>query len=215
LSIPNTHIRAVLDGYLERFPKEVDATVPLVRALDGEHELSSPKEFRVGHVSAGAVVLDPCWRVLMVREGDRGPWLLPGGHLDSEDGALDEASMSRLIEATGLAPERIETAQTESAATGPGQPSSWTSPLPLDLDIHRVPEDPDRGEPEHRHFAFLYLYRATAATVPAGGTGSGTLAWRPHTDVPSARLAAKISQTLATSRVALTRGHAATEVSEA
>ncbi|QRN79606.1 MAG: NUDIX hydrolase, partial [Nocardiopsis sp. BM-2018] len=53
MSIPNTHIRAVLDGYLERFPKEVDAAGPLVRALDGEHELSSPKEFRVGHVTAG------------------------------------------------------------------------------------------------------------------------------------------------------------------
>jgi hypothetical protein len=190
LSIPNTHIRAVLDGYLERFPKEVDAAGPLVRALDGEHELCSPKEFRVGHVTAGAVVLDPCWRVLMVREGDRGPWLLPGGHLSDVDGALGEASLSRLLEATGLEPERIESA---------------ADPLPLDLDIHRVPEDPDRGEPEHEHFTFLYLYRATAATVPAGGGACGALAWRPHTDVPSARLAAKISQTLATSRAAFTR----------
>ncbi|WP_017586862.1 NUDIX domain-containing protein [Nocardiopsis ganjiahuensis] len=190
MSIPNTHIRAVLDGYLERFPKEADATGPLVRALDGEHELSSPKEFRVGHVTAGAVVLDPCWRVLMVREGDRGPWLLPGGHLIDEDGALDEASLSRLTQATGLEPAQVEPA---------------ADPVPLDLDIHRVPEDAGRGEPEHEHFAFLYLYRATAATVPAGGGASGALAWRPHTDVPSARLAAKISQTLATSRAAATR----------
>lgn len=200
MSIPNTHIRAVLDGYLERFPKEVDAAGPLVRALAGEHELSSPKEFRVGHVTAGAVVLDPCWRVLMVREGDRGPWLLPGGHLNGEDGALDEASLSRLTEATGLAPEQIEAAQTGAVRTG-----SAAKQLPLDLDIHRIPEDPGRGEPEHEHFTFLYLYRATAATVPTGGGASGALAWRPHTDVPSARLAAKISQTLATSRAALTR----------
>ncbi|WP_017584504.1 NUDIX domain-containing protein [Nocardiopsis valliformis] len=187
MSIPNTHIRAVLDGYLERFPKEVDAAGPLLRALDGEHELSSPKEFRVGHVTAGAVVLDPCWRVLMVREGDRGPWLLPGGHLTAEDGALGEASLSRLTEATGLVPEQVEPA---------------ADPLPLDLDTFRIPEDPERGEPEHEHFAFLYLYRATAATVPTGDGAGGVLAWRPHTDVPSARLAAKISQTLATSRAA-------------
>ncbi|PWV54944.1 MULTISPECIES: NUDIX domain-containing protein [Nocardiopsis] len=195
MSIPNTHIRAVLDGYLERFPKEVDAAGPLVRALDGGHELSSPKEFRVGHVTAGAVVLDPCWRVLMVREGEQGPWFLPGGHLTTEDGALDEASLGRLTESTGLAPERIEVTRAGSDAHA----------LPLDLDVHRVPEDPDRGEPEHVHFTFLYLYRATAATVPARGGASDALAWRPHTDVPSARLAAKISQTLAASRAAAER----------
>ncbi len=188
MSIPNAHIRAVLDGYLERFPKEAGAAGPLLRALEGEHELSSPKEFGVGHVTAGAVVLDPCWRVLMVRAEDRGPWLLPGGHLSGEDGALHEASLSRLTQATGLEPAQIEPA---------------SDPFPLDLDIHRIPEDTGRGEPEHEHFAFLYLYRATAATVPAGAGGSGTLAWRPHTDVPSARLAAKISQTLATSRTAV------------
>ena len=195
MSIPNTHIRAVLDGYLERFPKEVDAAAPLVRALDGEHELSSPKELRVGHVTAGAVVLDPCWRVLMVRENDRGPWLLPGGHLTDGDGALDEASLSRLTEATGLSPDRVESART----------GSDTHALPLDLDVHGVPEDEGRGEPEHVHFGFLYLYRATAATVPARGGDSDALAWRPHTDVPSARLAAKISQTLAASRTAAQR----------
>ncbi|MGW5879685.1 NUDIX domain-containing protein [Nocardiopsis terrae] len=187
MSIPNTHIRAVLDGYLERFPKEVEAAGPLVRALDDGHELSSAKEFRVGHVTAGAVVLDPCWRVLMVREGEQGSWRLPGGHLTGDDGALDEASRNRLTEATGLLPEQVESAG---------------EPLLLDLDSHRVPEDPVLGEPAHGHFTFLYLYRASATMVPVGGA-SGPLAWRPHTAVPSARLAAKISQTLATSRAAV------------
>lgn len=188
MSIPNAHIRAVLDGYLERFPKEADAADPLVRALDDEHELSSPKEFRVGHVTSGAVVLDPCWRVLMVRAGEEGPWRLPGGHLSDGDGALDEASLSRLLEATGLAPQQVESA---------------SDPLPLDLDIRLAPAS-DLGEPEHLHFTFLHLYRSNAAAVPASGV-SGALAWRPHTDVPSARLAAKISQTLATSREAFKR----------
>ena len=205
MSIPNTHIRAVLDGYLERFPKEADAAGLLVRALDGEHELSSAKEFRVGHVTAGAVVLDPCWRVLMVREGDRGPWSLPGGHLTGEDGALSEASLSRLTEVTGLAPEQVEPARVEPARPGAGRVGSAAHPLPLDLDVHEVPEDAGRGEPEHAHFAFLYLYLATAATAPAGDGTSGALAWRPHTDVPSARLAAKISQALAANRAAVTR----------
>ena len=188
LSIPNTHIRAVLDAYLERFPKEVDAAAPLARALDDEHDLASPKEFRVGHVTAGAVVLDPCWRVLMLREDSRGPWLLPGGHLTEADGALHEAARARLTQLTGSASEQVVAASED---------------LPLDLDTHPVPEALDLGEPEHRHFTFLYLYRATAAKAPAGSGAFGDLAWRPHTDVPSARLAAKISQALATDREAV------------
>lgn len=185
LSIPNTHVRAVLDAYLERFPKETDAAIPLIRALDDEHDLASPKEFRLGHVTAGAVVLDPCWRVLMVRTGPGGLWSLPNGHLNEADGALHEAARARLTEATGLAAEQVE--------DSPDTP-------PLDLDLDLVPDSPDLGEPEHRHFRFLYLYRATAATVPAGSGRFGDLAWRPHTDVPSARLAAKIAQALATDR---------------
>lgn len=185
MSIPNTHVRAVLDAYLERFPKEVDAAAPLVQALDDEHELASPKEFRIGHVTAGAVVLDPCWRVLMVREDSRGSWLLPGGHLTETDGALHEAARDRLTQITGLVPEQL-------VAT--------SEDLPSDLDSHLVPESLDLGEPEHRHFTFLYLYRATAATVPVGSHTFGDLAWRPHTDIPSARLAAKISQALASDR---------------
>ncbi|MBR8744002.1 NUDIX domain-containing protein [Nocardiopsis sp. MG754419] len=187
MSIPNTHIRAVLDGYLERFPKEVDAAAPLARTVAGDDAPTSPQDAGVRHVSAGAVVLDPCWRVLMVRDDAGGPWLLPGGRLTEADGALHEAARSRLAETTGLTPAHVEEA---------------SDPLPLDLDLSLVPASPETGAPERRHFTFLYLYRATAATVPAGSGGFRDLAWRPHTDVPSARLAAKISQTLATAREA-------------
>lgn len=188
LSIPNTHIRAVLDGYLERFPKEGDAAAPLIRALGGEPATSSPETLRAGDVTVGAVVLDPCWRVLMVRDAERGAWSLPGGPPTDADTALHEAARARLEEATGLTPE---------------QDGSASDPLPLDLDVRPVPGASDTEEPEGRHFTFLYLYRATAATVPAGSGALGDTAWRPHTDLPSARLAAKIAQVLATAREAV------------
>ncbi|MEU2970367.1 NUDIX domain-containing protein [Nocardiopsis alba] len=188
MSIPNTHIRAVLDGYLERFPKEGDAAAPLIRALGGEPATSSPETPRVGHVTVGAVVLDPCWRMLMVRDAEREAWSLPGGPPTDADTALHEAARARLEEATGLTPE---------------QDGSASDPLPLDLDVRPVPGASDTEEPEGRHFTFLYLYRATAATVPAGSGALGAPAWRPHTDLPSARLAAKIAQVLATAREAV------------
>lgn len=183
MSIPNTHIRAVVDDYLERFPKEADTAAPLVRALAGGLGPGSPERWGVEHVTTGAVVLDPCWRVLMVR--DRGSWMLPGGPVVETDASLHEAARARLAEVAGPVAGQVEEASGD---------------LPLDLGPGPVHDSPTSDGSEHRTLIFLYLYRATAATIPAGSGAFGDLAWRPHTDVPSARLAAKISQALATDR---------------
>ncbi|MGW9553063.1 NUDIX domain-containing protein [Nocardiopsis sp. NPDC055551] len=185
MSIPNTHIRAVVSDYLERFPKEADTAAPLVRALAEGHGPESPQGWGVEHVTTGAVVLDPCWRVLMVRDRDRGRWMLPGGPVVETDASLREAARARLAEVAGPVAGQVEEASGD---------------LPLDLGPGPVRDSPASEGSEHRGPTFLYLYRATAAMIPAGSGTFGDLAWRPHTDVPSARLAAKISQALATDR---------------
>lgn len=185
MSIPNTHIRAVLADYLERFPKEADTAAPLVRALAEGHGPGSPEGLGFAHVTTGAVVLDPCWRVLMVRDEGRGSWMLPGGPVVETDECLREAARARLSEATGPVAGQVEEASGD---------------LPLDLGLGPVRNRRASDGSEHQDLTFLYLYRATAATIPAGSGAFGDLAWRPHTDVPSARLAAKISQALATDR---------------
>ncbi|WDZ90697.1 NUDIX hydrolase [Nocardiopsis sp. HUAS JQ3] len=183
MSIPNTHIRAVLDGYLRRFPEEAESVGLLRRALDSDHELSSRKEFRIGHATAGAIVLDPRGRVLLIHHNALDTWLLPGGHLEPEDGALYEASLRELKEETGIVPERTET-------------ESVTNTLPIDLDIHQIPANPVKGEPEHWHFDFRYLHRVRESSVRLQAEEVGDHAWRPHSETGQARLAEKVTRAL-------------------
>lgn len=183
MSIPNTHIRAVLGGYLDRFPEEVGGVELLQRALGSDHELSSRKEFRIGHATAGAVVLDPRGQVLLIHHNALDTWLLPGGHLEPEDGDLREASMRELEEETGIAAEQVEP---EKVADG----------LPVDLDIHRIPANPAKGEPEHWHFDFRYLYRTEESSVRLQAEEVGDHAWHPHGEIPQERLAKKLVRLL-------------------
>ncbi|MFD3686150.1 NUDIX hydrolase [Nocardiopsis sp. NPDC058631] len=183
MSIPNTHLRTVLDGYLCRFPREADTVGLLERALESGHELSSRKEFRVGHATAGAVVLDPQGSVLMIHHNALDTWLLPGGHLETEDSDLQEASLRELAEETGISADQVEA-------------EGITDALPIDLDIHRIPANPVKGEPEHWHFDFRYLYRAQEPSVRLQAEEVSDHAWRPPTDVPSARLAEKVARVL-------------------
>lgn len=183
MSIPNTHIRAVLDGYLRRFPEESESVGLLRQALDSDHELSSRKEFRTGHATAGAVVLDPQGQVLLIHHNALDTWLLPGGHLEPEDGDLHEASLRELREETGIIPERVEA-------------ESVTDVLPIDLDIHRIPANPVKGEPEHWHFDFRYLYRVRESSVRLQAEEVGDHAWRPHAEVTQVRLTEKVARIL-------------------
>ncbi|MFC9087726.1 NUDIX hydrolase [Nocardiopsis dassonvillei] len=183
MSIPNTRIRAVLDGYLRRFPEETEAAALLRRALGSDHELSSRKEFRIGHATAGAVVLDPRGRVLLIHHNALGTWLLPGGHLEPEDSDLHGASLRELEEETGIVPERVEA-------------KSATDVLPIDLDIHQIPANPVKGEPEHWHFDFRYLYRVRESSVRLQTEEVGDHTWRPPTEVPQKRLVEKITRIL-------------------
>lgn len=45
---------------------------------------------------------------------------------------------------------------------------SWhqTSGLPIDIDSHRIPARPERGEPEHWHHDIRYVVRAQEGAAP-------------------------------------------------
>lgn len=69
--------------------------------------------------------------------------------------------------------------------------------VPLDLDIHRIPENPAKGEPEHWHFDFRYLYRTEETEVSLQAEEVGDHAWRSPAELPSERLTAKVALHLA------------------
>lgn len=102
-------------------------------------------EFR-GHVTAGALLLRPDGRVLLVEHKALGKWLFPGGHLEDEDETLMRAALRELAEETGIAPGLV----------------TPVSPVPLHIDIHPIPANPAKSEPDHQHFDFRFLFRTDA-----------------------------------------------------
>src|SRR5689334_452733 len=78
MSVPIDEIAATTEDYLSRFPEERESLAPLLRFIEAATELPSRKEFR-GHVTCGAILIDPSWRVLHVEHRALQCWLLPGG----------------------------------------------------------------------------------------------------------------------------------------
>lgn len=92
-----------------------------------------------------------------------GRWFQPGGHVDAGE-TLQQAARRECLEETGLV-----AALADDAA-------------PISIDLHRIPENPRKGEPEHYHLDIRF-----AAVV--SGTLSPDLAevhaarWLPAAEV--------------------------------
>lgn len=72
-------------------------------------------------------------------------------------------------------------------------PTTEQTRPPIDLDIHRIPANPARGEPEHWHFDFRYLHRASAHGVHLQTEEVTGHAWRSPAELPAPRLAARLA----------------------
>ncbi|MFE2443460.1 NUDIX hydrolase [Streptomyces sp. NPDC021218] len=149
MPITAQHVRETVDAYLAENSDEKDSLSALAETLGQVGDtIASRKEFR-GHVTAGAALLRPDGRVLTIEHRALRKWLLPGGHVEDSDATLVDAALRELAEETGISPDQVE-------------PDSG---LPLHVDVHTIPANPDKGEPEHLHFDFRYLFRTTADTV--------------------------------------------------
>ncbi|WP_067969342.1 NUDIX hydrolase [Nocardiopsis trehalosi] len=171
MTIAESEIRYALSTYLDRHPGEAVGMALLLHALDEKHDITSRKEFRIGHATAGAAVVDPHGRVLMIRHKALGTWLLPGGHIEPEDTSLLGASLRELEEETGIPWQQV----TSPPALGV---------IPVDIDIHRIPANPEKGEPEHYHFDFRYAHLVDSADVRLQLEEVTGFAWRALSDLP-------------------------------
>ncbi|WP_329076939.1 NUDIX domain-containing protein [Streptomyces niveus] len=161
MPITAAHIKATLDGYLATHPAEKPLLAALAELLDAEADLSSRKEFR-GHVTAGAILADPDGRILHIRHLALQRWLLPGGHLETEDESLLAAAQRELTEETGI-------------------PTAVVTPaghLPIHIDAHPIPANPAKDEAEHQHFDFRFLFRTSADVVELQAEEVTAAAWR-------------------------------------
>jgi 8-oxo-dGTP pyrophosphatase MutT (NUDIX family) len=114
----------------------------------------SREHFTPGHITSTGVVLHPDrQRVLVIHHARLERWLLPGGHVEAEDGALWQAARREVQEETGV------------AVAGEG----WLA----GMDVHGIP--PKRGEPYHLHhdlkFAFVARDEMLSASDETRGAG--------------------------------------------
>ena len=153
MSISIEHIATTTDQYLARFPAERGELAKLCEAVSAGGDLTSRKELP-GHVTCGAVVVDPSLRVLHIRHNALDRWLLPGGHVEPSDASLPAAALRELGEETALTTDRL------------AAPDAFTA-FPVDIDTHPIPANPAKGEPDHWHYDFRYLFIANQPS--AGG----------------------------------------------
>lgn len=130
-------LERVLAGYREQ--ADVRRRLLELAAVGGDP--FSRDHFVPGHFTASGFVLDPGGgSVLLVHHRRLDLWLQPGGHIDNEDGSIEQASRREVVEETGV--------RLEDASLGI-----------VDLDVHVVPAG--RGEPTHEHFDIRFLFSAS------------------------------------------------------
>ncbi|WP_327290469.1 NUDIX domain-containing protein [Streptomyces sp. NBC_01198] len=181
MPLSHDHIRTAVATYLARQPQEREQLGILLDALDRPTDIASRSTF-TGHVTCGAIVVDPLGRVLHVLHLASGKVLAPGGHPEPADESLVGAALRELHEETGIPPQAV--------APWPGYET-----VPFDIDIHTIDARPSKGEPGHQHFDLRFLFRLhTAAEVPVvlQEDEVGGVEWRPMDKVTSPSLREKL-----------------------
>ncbi|RZU18317.1 NUDIX domain-containing protein [Streptomyces sp. BK239] len=181
MPLSHDHIRTIVETYLARHPHERMQLGGLLDALDRPTDIASRSTF-TGHVTCGAIVVDPLGRVLHVLHLASGKVLAPGGHTESVDESLAAAALRELHEETGIPPQAV--------APWPGYET-----VPFDIDTHDIDARPGKGEPGHQHFDLRFLFRqhtATEAPVVLQEEEVGGIEWRPVDRVTSPSLREKL-----------------------
>lgn len=112
-----------------------------------------------GHITGSALLLNPAGNmVLMNHHKTLGKWLSFGGHADGEEDILSVA---------------IRETMEESGITA-FKPLSANF---VDIDIHKIPANPAKGEPDHLHYDIRYIMQMTQEQRAVISDESISLAW--------------------------------------
>ncbi len=163
---PPVHLdaRSVLAGYGGPEPDQRALAYALVSYLDARPD-ATRRSCRPGHLTAGAVVLDPAGeRVLLTLHPRVGAWVQLGGHVEQSDPTLAAAAAREAAEESGIADLLVD-------------------PAPLHLDVH--PVTCSLGVPT-RHLDVRYLAVAPAGSQPVRSAESDDLRWFPVDRLPDA-----------------------------
>ncbi|WP_371589206.1 NUDIX domain-containing protein [Streptomyces virginiae] len=140
----HTHIHKTVEAYLAHHPAERDALADLLAALDLPDAATS-RSTLPGHVTCSAVVIDRNRNVLHILHRGTGLLLVPGGHVEAGDRSLLAAALRELAEEAGI-PAGALTLAPQTLGT------------PIDINVHAIDANPDKGEPPHQHYDIRYAF---------------------------------------------------------
>ncbi|NEA95301.1 NUDIX domain-containing protein [Actinospica acidiphila] len=181
MPLSHDHIRTTVETYLARHPHEREQLGALLDALERPTDIASRTTF-TGHVTCGAIVLDPLGRVLHVLHLASGKVLAPGGHADPSDESLAGTALRELHEETGIPPQAV--------TPWPGYET-----VPFDIDLHDIDAHLGKGEPGHQHFDLRFLFRLRTTNeveVMLQEEEVGGIEWRPVDEAASPSLREKL-----------------------
>ncbi|WP_062643785.1 NUDIX domain-containing protein [Streptomyces maremycinicus] len=182
MPLSHDHIRTTVDAYLARHPHERKQLGGLLDALNRTGDEIASRSTFTGHVTCGAIVIDPLGRVLHVLHLASGKVLAPGGHTEPTDQSLAAAALRKLHEETGIPPQAV--------TPWPGYET-----VPLDINIHDIDANPGKDEPGHQHFDLRFLFRlhtANEVEVMLQEEEIGGIEWRPVDRAASPSLREKL-----------------------
>ncbi|MFD6189610.1 NUDIX domain-containing protein [Streptomyces sp. NPDC060275] len=183
MPLSHDHIRTAVETYLARHPHEIERLRELLDALERPTDIAG-RSTLTGHVTCGAIVLDPLGRVLHVRHRSSGKVLVPGGHAEPSDESLAGTALRELHEKTGI--------PSQAVAPWPGYE---TVPFDIDIDIHDIDAHPGDGEPGRQHFGLRFLFRlhtAREVEMVLRDEQVGGVEWRPVDKAASPSLRQKL-----------------------
>jgi len=156
----------LLDRYLERHPDEL-VVVDHIRQFVRVHENCFDRACLEGHITGSAWVVSPDHRaVLLTHHAKLHRWLQLGGHSDGEPNPF-EVALREAREESGM--ERFR------------EPSGEETPVPFDIDVHRIPER--RNEPAHLHLDLRYVLIAEPGQTIEQTEESNDLRWVPVAEI--------------------------------
>lgn len=135
-----SQICTMLDAHQTDDVKEQN-DIALIKQLIFEHPNILNMNCEVGHVTASAIIVDiTSQRILLHFHKRLNRWLQVGGHADYE---------------TDMSIVALREAEEETGLTDLKFLSQNTAVVPVDYDVHTIPQNKDF--PEHLHLDFRYL----------------------------------------------------------
>ena len=152
----------LLADYRATCPEQAEVVAQIVDLVES-HADCLLRTCRPGHITGAAwVVSSDRQRCLLVHHRKLGKWIQPGGHADG-DPDVAAVALREAQEETGLQSLRL------------------AARIPLDVDVHDIPERRDAGgrllEDAHQHHDIRFLLVADSEETPTVSHESHDVRW--------------------------------------